>query len=703
MRTWQTLVYFFQLCKDGKSLTQLHSIIIKSGLIYDVLWAAKLNNLYSIYAPLDTVRKLFDETPRRSAYTWNSILKCYCVGKQYQETLSLFSNMLSSQKPDYFSVGLVLKACSALRALEFGKMIHGFVKKNEHIDSNLFVGSRLIDFYSKCGKVDDALGVFEEYDVSDVVLWTSMVTGYEQNSKPEKALDFFSKMVMVGGLTPDSIMLVSVVSACAQILDLNAGRSVHGFMIRRKLDGGLSLLNALLNLYSKWGSVKSAVNIFSKMEEKDVISWGSMISCFAHNGSASHALELLNEMTVKGVEPNSVIVISALQACEATGNLELGKKLHKLAVQKGFELDVMVATALVDMYMNCSSSDEAVELFGRMVEKDAVSWSAVLCGCVQNGLAYKSMGLFRDMLCSQIQPDAVVMVKVLTACSELGILQQACCFHGYLIRGGFDSNAFIRASLIESYAKCGSLGDAIKVFEVIKYRDIVIWSSMFAGYGFHGRGKESLELFHQMVTSSTISPNNVTFLSVLSACSHAGLVEEAIKLFTMMVNDYQLTPESKHYGIMVDLLGRTGELNHAMDIINQMPLPICPHVWGALLGASLIHQNMEMAEVAARNVFQLDPNHAGYYVLLSNMYARDGKWDNAAKLRTFVKEKELKKVSGQSIIELRDEVHTFIANDRYHPNSEQIYDLLIVLHAKMREEDYILDLDFLPHDTSDGV
>ncbi|KAL3526380.1 hypothetical protein ACH5RR_011036 [Cinchona calisaya] len=498
------------------------------------------------------------------------------------------------------------------------------------------------------------------------------------------------------------LVLFLHVSACAQLLDLNAGRSVHGFMIRKKLDGGLSLQNALLNLYAKWGSVKSAANLFSKMEEKDVISWGSMISCYAHNGSASRALELFNEMIVRGVEPNSVVVISSLQACEATGNLDLGKKLHELAVQKGFELDVMVATTLLDMYMSCSSPDEAVELFGKMIGKDAVSWSAVLCGCVQNGLAYKSMGLFRDMLCSQIQPDAIVMVKILTACSELGILQQACCLHGYLIRGGFDNNAFVGASLIESYAKCSSLGDAIKVFEGIKDRDVVIWSSMFAGYGFHGRGKESLELFYQMVKSSTVSPNNVTFLSILSACSHAGLVEEAIKLFNMMVSDYKLTPETKHYGIMVDLLGRIGELDQAMDIINQMPLPVCPHVWGTLLGASRIHQNMEMAEVAARNVFQLDPNHAGYYVLLSNMYAVDGKWDNAANVRTFVKEREIKKVSGQSTIELTDKVCTFIANDRYHPNSEQIYDLLMVLHAKMREEGCILDLDFLLHDTEDG-
>lgn len=630
------------------------------------------------------------------------MLNCYCADKQYQETLSLFSHMLSSEKPDYFTVAIVLKACSALRARDFGKKIHGFVKKNESIDSNLFVGSRLIEFYSKCGNLDDALHVLGDYDMPDVVLWTTLVTGYQQNGEPDKALDTFSRMVMVGGLTPDPVVLVSIVTACAQLLDLNAGKSVHGFMIRKKF-GGLSLLNALLHLYAKSGSVKAAANLFSVMEEKDVISWGSLISCYAYNGYASHALELFDEMMVRGIEPNSVVAISALQACEAARDVELGKKLHKLAVDQGFELDVMVATALIDMYMSCTSPDEALELFGRMDEKDAFVWSAVLCGCVQNGLANQSMGVFRDMLCTQIQPDAVIMVKILTACAELGILQQVCCLHGYLIRGGFDNSTFVGASLIEAYAKCGSLGDAIKVFKGMTEKDVVTWSSMFAGYGFHGQGRELLELFYEMINSSTVSPNNVTFLSILAACSHAGLVEEAIKLFNMMINDYQLIPESKHYGIMVDLLGRTGDLNHAMDIINQMPLPVHPDVWGALLSASRIHRNMEMAEVAARNAFHLDPNHAGYYVLLSHMYAADGKWDNAARVRTFVKENQLKKVSGRSILELRDEIHSFIANDRYHPNSEQIYDLVSVIHAKMREEGYNLELDFLLHDNEDGL
>lgn len=660
MRTWETLLNLFEACYNGKSVARLHGILLKSGLIRDGFFSSKLLHLYGIYSPLGTVRKLFGEMSLRTAYAWNSMIKRCCKEKQYKEALGLFSLMLSFENCDRFTVPIVLKACSGSRAFQFGRTVHGFVKKTDYSNSNLFVGSGLIEFYSKCGYMNDAFCVFEEYrDNPDVVLWTNLITGYEQNCKPKEALHIAHRMVCESSLVPDSITLVSIVSAYAQLLDLNSGRSVHGFMIRRELDGDLSLLNALLNLYAKSGSVMAAANLFTGMVEKDIISWGCMISCFAYNGAANAALELLDEMMiVRGIQPNSVIVISALHACEATGNLEVGRKMHKLAVSRDLESDMLVATALIDMYMSCNSPNEAVHVFENMPEKDAISWSAMINGYVRNGSLHKSMGIFQDMLNNNTRPDHILIVKILTACSEMGILQLAYCLHGYLIRGGFDNNSFVGASLIESYAKCGSLEDAVKVFCGIKDRDVVIWSCMFAGYGYHGQGKEAVKLFDEMIKNSTIFPNNVTFLSILSACSHAGLLEEGIKLFNEMVNVYKLTPEAKHYSTMVDLVARNGDMEKAMGIMNEIPFPVEDGhaLWGALLGGSRIHQNVEIGEVAAKNLFQLEPEHAGYYILLSNMYAVDGKWSVAAELRNIIWQKQLKKMSGQSSI--KDEVHS---------------------------------------------
>ncbi|OIT03726.1 PREDICTED: putative pentatricopeptide repeat-containing protein At3g01580 [Nicotiana attenuata] len=652
MRSREIVLKLVGVCTTAKLLTQLHSLIIRTGLNHDIQIAAKLTELYIELLPVQTARKVFDEIPQPSGYTCNRILQRFCGIKRYGEVLSLFSSMFSFEKPDHFTLLFVLKACSALNALNFGRLIHGFGIKHGNIHSNMFLGSALIEFYSKCGDMDDALRVFEEYTKPDLVLWTTLVTGYEQSFKPDEALAVFTGMMMTHGVSPDPVTLVTVVSACTQLLNLKAGKSVHGLVIRMNNESPLPVSNALLNLYAKTGSIEYAGNLFRMMEEKDVISWSCIISCCAHNGATDRAISLFDEMIHKGVEPNSVSVISALQASEACCNLEKGRQIHELAFQKGLELDILVSTALIDMYMSCCSPKEAIMVFDRMLNKDDVSWFSLLCGCVQNGMFYKSMQIFCDMMASDIQPDATVMVKTLVACSELGIIQLTSCLHGYVIRGGFTSNSFVGASLIECYAKCGSLEEADKVFEGLTDKDVVIWSSMFASYGIHGQARESVNLFHRMVTDSTVRPNKVTFLSILAACSHAGLVEEGIEFFNMMLYKYQLMPESKHYAIIVDLLGRTGELDKAMCFINQMQSQVGAHVWGALFGACRIHQNAEIGEAAARNLLQFDPDHAGYYILLSNMYAVDGKWDDAAELRSAIKEKQLKKITGHSVVRL---------------------------------------------------
>lgn len=703
MRRRELLVSLFEACNSWKSVAQLHCQTLKAGFAHDSFFATKLIILYAKHASLENARRVLDETPHRSVYLWNATIRSYCKENQWEETLCLFHNMVSSgrvddEKPDNFTIPIALKACAGLRVLEYGKMVHGFLKKNAKICLDIYVGSALIELYSKCGQMDDALKVFKEFPQPDVFLWTSMVTGYEQDGSPEEALSFFSQMVAAECVNPDIVTLVSVVSASARLSNFNLGCCIHGFVVKKGFDADLPLGNSFLNLYAKTGHTKDATSFFRKMPEQDVISWSTMVACYAHNGAAVEALDTFNEMIDKKIDPNSVTVVNAVQACAVSCNLEEGRKIHELAVKKGFEMDISVSTALIDMYMKCFTPDKAVDIFKRMPNKDVVSCAAMLGGYAHNGMADKSIGVFRDMLLEEMQPDAVAMVKILAACSELGILQQALCLHGYVKKSGFSNNIFVGASLMELYSKCGSIDNAIQVFEAIIDKDVVIWSAMIAAYAIHGKGGEALKIFEQMIKDSTNNPNDVTFLSVLSACSHSGLVEEGIGIFNMMLHEYHLEPNSEHYGILVDLLGRRGELDKAVEIINQMPVLAGPHVWGALLGACRIHHHVKLGEFAADNLFQLDPNHGGYYILLSNMYAADQKWDSAAELRTLVKENKLKKMLGHSVIEAGKEVYSFVADDRLHPDSEQIYDVLGKLGVKMREEGYVPDAQLLVND-----
>ncbi|XP_020206183.1 putative pentatricopeptide repeat-containing protein At3g01580 [Cajanus cajan] len=689
MKRRDLLVKLLETCCSKISITQLHSQCLKVGLVHDSFIATKLNVLYARYASLCHAYKLFEETPCKTVYLWNALLRSYFSEGEWVEAISLFHQMNANavsteERPDNYTVSIALKSCAGLRKLGLGKTIHGFLKKK--IDNDMFVGSALIELYSKCGQMNDAVKVFVEYPKPDVVLWTSIVTGYEQNGSPELALAFFSRMVLLEQISPDPVTLVSAASACAQLSDFNLGRSIHGFVKRRGFDTKLCLANSMLNLYGKTGSIKSAANLFREMPNKDIISWSSMIACYADNGAETNALNLYNEMIDKRIKPNRVTVVSALRACASTSKLEEGMQIHKLAVNYGFELDINVSTALMDMYMKCFSPENANDLFNRMPKKDVVSWAVLFSGYAEIGMPHKSMGIFCNMLSNGTRPDAIALVKILAASSELGILRQAVCLHAFVTKSGFDSNEFIGASLIELYAKCSSIDNANKVFRGMIHKDVVTWSSIIAAYGSHGQGEEALKLFYEMANHSHVKPNDITFVSILSACSHAGLIEEGIEIFHVMVNEYQLIPHSEHYGIMVDLLGRMGELDKALDVINDMPMLPGPHVWGALLGACRIHQNIKMGELAAQNLFPLDPNHAGYYILLSNIYCVDKNWHDAAKLRTLVKENRLKKIIGQSMIEIKNEVHSFVAGDRFHGESDHIYEMLRKLDTKMREE-----------------
>ncbi|KAK1440891.1 hypothetical protein QVD17_06724 [Tagetes erecta] len=693
MKSRELVLDLFHLCTNFKSLIQLHPLTIKTAFIQDSFIATKLSNCYAKHATLEAARKVFDEMPQRTVYTWNSILKSHYKQKLYAQTLQLFHDMIPLENPDQATISIVLNACAGLRELSYGTMIHGLVKKKYEMDYNLFVGSALINMYSKCGLIDEALRIFEQYPKPDVVMWTHVITGYQQNGESDLALGFFLQMLIDGRVVPDSVTLVSVLSASADLPNVMFGSCVHGFVVKKGFGDDLLVCNALLNVYSKAGFVNSAAMVFRTMKQKDVISWASMVSCYAHNEAADDAINLFNEMMCcESVEPNSVLIVSALQACEATSNLNEGKKIHEIAARFGFELDVFVSTALIDMYMMCCSPHEAVKLFEKMPKKDVVSWMALLTGCVNNGMAYESVELFVNMLSNEIQPNVNLMVKIITACSALGVFKQVICLHGYVIKSGFEDNNFIKASLIECYSKCGSLHSAINVFEVTENKDVVIWSSMIAGYGIHGQGNESLKLFNDMVKVSNIKPNNVTFLSILSACSHAGLIKEGIETFNVMLNEYHLTPESNHYALMVDLFGRMGELDNAIGVINDMSIPAEPHVWGALLGACRIHHNTKLGEIAANNLFLSDCSNAGYYILLSNMHAVNEDWNNVEKLRTMIRRNSLTKVHGQSAIEVNSEVHSFTANDRFHPQAESIYGLLRSLEVLTREEGYVLDV-----------
>jgi pentatricopeptide repeat protein len=422
-----------------------------------------------------------------------------------------------------------------------------------------------------------------------------------------------------------------------------------------------------------------------------------------------------------------------LKCCADLSSVWMGKCVHGQSLRIGLEFDIYVGTSLIDFYVKCGELRDACKLFDKMTVRDVsswnaliagymkngeiciaedlfrmmscrntVSWTAMISGYTQNGLADQALCVFEEMLKedTEVRPNWVTIMSVLPACAQLSSLERGRRIHDFACRIGLDSNASVQAALVAMYAKCGSLVDARLCFDRIREKNLVAWNTMITAYASHGCGMECVWAFEGMIREG-IQPDTITFTGLLSGCSHSGLVDVGLKYFHCMNTEYFVEPRVEHYACVVDLLGRAGRLVDAKELIDQMPMQAGPSIWGALLAACRSHRNLEMAEIAARKLFVLEPENSGNYVLLSNMYAEVGKWKEVDNLRALLKSHGMKKSPGCSWIEVNGKAHLFLGGDASHPQAREIYMLLEALPEKIKAAGYIPDTGFVLHDVSE--
>ncbi|XP_059074579.1 pentatricopeptide repeat-containing protein At1g11290, chloroplastic isoform X2 [Cryptomeria japonica] len=605
---------------------------------------------------------------------------------------------LAGLKANLVTIASVLRACAHFSALQQGKEIHGFVIRNE-FEADHFVGSTLIDMYSKCYCISDACQVFDRMPERDVVSWSAMIAGYSQNGNCLDALYLFKDM-NIRGMEPDSVTIACVLPACARIASLQHGKEIHGYMIKNRFASDVLVWNALMDMYAKCGSIQDAKQVFDGLYHRDSVSWSTIIGGYAQNTHYDHALKLFAEMQLSGVKNDYATIASVLPACANALALRHGKEIHNYIIRFGLESDVFVVSALVDMYSKCGKIEFARQIFEKMYDRNVVSWNAMVAGYTQNGNYSEAFQIFRQLQHTEVKLDPITIVSILPACARLGTLQQGKEIHNYALRRGFDSSVSVANSLIDMYGKCGSIDVAHKVFEKIQNKDLVSWNSLIAGYGMHGHGEEALRFF-RLMQQTGIKPDHITFVAILSACNHAGVVDKGRYYFDCMSQDYSITPRVEHYACMVDLLGRAGCLDEAYIFIKNMPLEATADVWGALLGACRTYGNIKLGEKVADFLFKLKPEDTGYYVLLSNIYAAAGRWNDVAKVRTLIKDRGLKKSPGCSWIEVRNKVHEFFVGDKSHPQSEEIFTFLKSLDRQMKDIGFRPDTTFVLHDVEE--
>ena len=433
-------------------------------------------------------------------------------------------------------------------------------------------------------------------------------------------------------------------------------------------------------------NMEDARKVFDCLPERDAFLWNMIIQGYANLGPFLEALNIYEDMRRSGVAANRYTFPFVLKACGAMKDGKKGQALHGHAVRCGLDLDLFVGNALVAFYAKCNEIGASRRVFDMISEKDIVSWNSMISGYAVNGCVDSALVLFHEMLQggTMYAPDNATLVAVLPACAQAAAIQEGLWIHMYVIKSGIELDAALGSGLIAMYANCGRLSSARDVFDQINDKNIVVWNEIIRCYGMHGHADEALRMFSGLIDSG-LQPDGVIFLCLLSTCSHAGMVKEGMKLFEKM-GDYGVEKASKHYASVVDLLGRAGFLHEACEFVKNMPVKSGKELYGALLGACRIHNNIELAEEIAEKLFVLDPDNAGRYIILVKMYEDAGKWEKAARLRKALKEKNIRKPLGYSAIELGCVLHQFGVEDESHPFKDLIFDTLERLDNIMEEE-----------------
>lgn len=617
-----TFVCALNACAISVALPDVHEIhaaIIDNGYIEQVIVCTALIHVYSKSGSLDHARIVFDHIPVKDVVSWNAMLAACTQNGSYNEALVLFRLMQDEGfKPNHITFVCAVDACASLAALQDGKEIYAAIVSSGYIE-DIVVSNALVNMYGKCGSLEDARNVFFQMPQRDVVSWSTMIAACVQNGHGKEGLDLFYQM-QHDGIEPNPVTLLCAIDACASRAVLEEGKEIHALVAKSRYARELAVVNALISMYGKCRSLHDAKNVFDQVCKPNVVTWNAMIAVYAQNGRNREALDFFKQMQHLDVKPNQITLVCVLDACAWLADLQEGQKVNDAIIGSEYQEDVMVGTSLVNMYSKCGDLHNAKIIFDQIPQKDVVLWSAMVAACAQNGHDEEALQFFHQMQLGMLVPDPVTFVCALNACSNLSGLEEGRKIHTALIIMGYEEELQVGTALVDMYGKCGSLGSARNVFVRMAWRDVVTWNSMVAACAQNGYGEEAIALFHEMQQDG-IKPDGITFISVLSACNHMGRVDDGKQFFVSMNKDYGITHTAEHYLYMIDLLSRAGHVHDAEALIHIMPFEKNAKLWLTLLGACSIHGDLEQALHAARHVFQMDPENAAPYVLLSNMYA----------------------------------------------------------------------------------
>lgn len=611
----------------------------------------------------------------------------------FQEALTMIKE---GKKVETIYYVPVLRECINRNSISNVQVVHThIIKTGTHED--FFVMTFLVNVYAKCGYMEEAQKVFDNLPKRNAVAWTSLMTGFVQNSQPELAIHVFLEMLEAGAY-PTNITLGTALNACASLESIKLGKQIHAYIVKYRTEDDASVGNSLCNLYSKCGNLRSAVKAFRRIREKNVISWTSVICACGENGEVSKGLKFFARMLSEGILPNEFTVTSILSMCSTMLSLRFGVQLHSVSIKLGYESDLRIKNSIMYLYLKCGSLDAANKFFDCMEHVSLVTWNAMIAGHAQmidlakdEISAYHSgteaLKFFSKLNRSGLKPDLYTFSSILTVCSKLVALEQGEQIHAQALKSGFLSEVVVGTALVGMYNKCGSIERASKAFVEMYTRTLISWTSMITGFANHGWSQQALQLFEDMLVAG-VRPNQITFVGVLSACSYGGMVPEALSYFEMMQKDYKIKPVMDHFVCLIDMFVRLGRIEEAFDFIKQMDSEPNEVIWSLLIAGCRRQGNKELGFFAAEKLIQLKPKDPEIYLMLLDMFSSAERWEDVSRVKQAMEEEELSKTQDWSWISIKGKVYPFKPNDMLHPQSAEMYKLLDELLDKAKALGY---------------
>lgn len=630
----------------------IHGLVLKVGVFEgNCAVGSSFVYMYSKCGVMEDACMVFDEMFVRDVVAWTALVIGFVQNDESEKGLECFCEMHKiggdGERPNFRTFEGGFQACGNLGAVIQGRCLHGLSVKTG-IGCSQDVQSSILSVYAKCGSEEEAYLSFCEVMEKDIMSWTSIISLYAKLGRINECLGMFTEM-QVAGIYPDGMLVSCVLSGLGNSMMILEGKAFHSFIIRRNYKINKMVYNALLSMYSKFGLLPLAEKLFDRIHERDEESWKAMVFGYGKVGMEVKGVELFREMQHRGIETDSNTLLSVISSCSKLGAKRVCWSLHCYVMKSLMHENVSVANSLIDMYGKFGNLTTARKIFSRS-QRDTVTWNTLISSCTHNGHFTEALSLFDKMFLEGIKPSSATLITVLSACAHAAALEKGEEVHNFMKKEGIElnSNLPLTTALVDMYAKCGKLEKSREIFDSVKDKDVICWNVMISGYGMHGDAKSSLEIFQQLEQLNG-RPNELTFLAILSACTHAGLVEEGKSLFCRM-REYSLRPTLKHYSCMVDLLGRSGNLQEAEALLLSMPVAPDGGLWGTLLTACNIHNDPEMGIRIAKKAIESDPENDGYYVIISNLYGSIGRWEEAERARIIMKGRGVTKIAGWSAV-----------------------------------------------------